>query len=111
MSNITFCLPAALQLVMPPYREVSQNVPSADTLGDCTGERGVFTEVKTAPRVCLHEPLTLVQSLLAHVADKEPEHDETEFFDAARVYVALRHRLNHVDAAYSSGKRAQASKK
>ncbi|CAC9518062.1 hypothetical protein conserved [Leishmania donovani] len=109
MSSIAFCLPAALQLVMPSYREVSQSVPSADSSSNYPSERGVFTEVKKAPLVCLHEPLTLQQCILAHEADKEPENDETEFLDAACVYVARRHHLDQVEAAYSSGERAQVS--
>lgn len=75
MSSIAFCVPAALQLVMPPCTQVSQNVPFADIVSNYPGQRGVFTEVKKASLVCLHESLTLEQSILAHEADKEPENN------------------------------------
>ncbi|GET91070.1 hypothetical protein, unknown function [Leishmania tarentolae] len=99
MSDIVFCLPAALQLVVPPFTEVSLNVPSDHMRSDCRSTSGVF-KVKQTPFVYLHEPLTLEQSIRAHEADKEPESNVSESLDAAYGYVVQHLRLSRVDPAH-----------
>ncbi|KAI5687857.1 hypothetical protein MNV84_06197 [Leishmania braziliensis] len=87
MSNIAFYLPAALQLVMPTDAAVSWCAPSADVLRDGQEALGTLNTGRNASLIFFGQPLTLEQTLLANEADREPESDETDFLNAAGVYV------------------------